>query len=101
MWEEPADFPDSATRRGRDAVFSRMRERFALLGVVRFEVVEVREVGDRLYAEMIVRGRGSASGVPVEMHSFWVYDYAEDGRLIRWREFLDREEALAAARRSG
>jgi ketosteroid isomerase-like protein len=97
VWEEPADFPDSATRRGREAVFSRMRERFAMLGRVRFEIVAIEEIGGRLYAEVIARGRGSASGVPVEMRSFWVYDYAEDGRLVRWREFLDRDVALAAA----
>jgi hypothetical protein len=62
-----------------------MRERFAMLGRVRFEVVDTEEIGDRLYVEVIARGRGSSGGVPVEMRSFWVYDYAEDGRVIRWR----------------
>jgi hypothetical protein len=69
-----------------------------MLGRVSFDIVDVEEIGDRLYVEVIARGRGSTSGVPVEMHSFWVYDYAEDGRVIRWREFLERDEALAAAR---
>jgi hypothetical protein len=74
-----------------------MRERFELVGVVTFEVLEAEEIGDRLYVEVIARGRGTSSGVPVEMHSFWVYDYAEDGTVIRWREFLGRDEARAAA----
>ncbi len=100
VWEEPSGFPDADTRRGREAVFDRMRDRFAFLGVVELEIVEVEEIGDRLYSEMIVRGRGAASGAPAEMHSFWVYDYAEDGRIIRWREFLSREEALAAVRQA-
>jgi ketosteroid isomerase-like protein len=98
VWEEPAGFPDAGVRRGREEVVRRMRERFAMVGVVTLETVEVEEIGDRLYAEAIVRGRGSTSGVPTEMHSFWVYDYSDDGRVIRWREFLDRDEALAAAR---
>jgi ketosteroid isomerase-like protein len=99
VWEEPDAFPDSGTHRGRDAVFSRIRERFEFLGVVSLEVVDVEEIGERrLYSEVIVRGRGPTSGAPAEQHEFWVYEYAEDGRLIRWREFLDRDEALAAAR---
>jgi ketosteroid isomerase-like protein len=98
VWEEPPGFPDAGIRRGREAVFARMRERFAFLGVVSIEIAEVEEIGDRLYAELIVRGRGATSGAPAEMHSFWVYDYADDGSVIRWREFLERDEALAAAR---
>jgi ketosteroid isomerase-like protein len=97
VWEEPAGFPDAGTRRGREAVLSRVRERFSLLGWVKFEVVDAEEIGERLYAEVIVRGRGSASGAPAQMHDFWVYDYAADGSVIRWREFLDRDAALAAA----
>ena len=98
VWEEAQGFPDAATRRGRDAVFARMRERFEFLGVVAIEVVDAEEIGERLFADVIVRGRGTTSGAPAEMHSFWVYDYADDERLIRWREFLDRDAALAAAR---
>jgi hypothetical protein len=75
-----------------------MRERFEFLGVVAIEVVDVDEIGDRLFADVIVRGRGTASGAPAEMHSYWVYEYADDERTIRWREFLDRDAALAAAR---
>jgi ketosteroid isomerase-like protein len=99
VWDEPAGFPDSGTHRGRDAVFSRIRERFEFLGVVSVEVIEVEEIGERrLYSEVIVRGRGPSSGVPAEQHEFWIYDYSDDNRLLRWREFLDRDEALAAAR---
>jgi ketosteroid isomerase-like protein len=98
VWEEAEGFPDAGTQRGRDAVFARMRERFEFLGVVAIEVVEAEEIGERLFAEVIVRGRGTASGAPAEMRSFWVYEYADDERLIRWREFLNRGAALAAAR---
>jgi ketosteroid isomerase-like protein len=98
VWEEPAGFPDAGTRRGREAIFSRMRDRFQFIGLVELEIAEVEEIGDRLYADVIVRGRGPTSGAPAEMHSFWVYDYADDGSVILWREFLARDEALAAAR---
>ena len=76
-----------------------MRDRFEFIGMVGLEIAEVEEIGDRLYADVIVRGRGPSSGAPAQMHSFWVYDYADDGSVILWREFLDRDAALAAARR--
>jgi ketosteroid isomerase-like protein len=98
VWEEPSDWPDAGTHQGREAVFKRMRERFAFLGVVAFDIVDVEEVGDRLFVDVIVRGRGATSGAPAEMHSFWIYEYADDERVIRWREFNDRDEALAALR---
>jgi ketosteroid isomerase-like protein len=101
VWEEAAGFPDAGIRRGREEVLRRGRERFAMLGLVKFEIVEAEAIGDRLFVEVIARGRGVASGAPTKMHEFWVYDYAPDDRLIRWREFLDRDEALAAAREAG
>jgi ketosteroid isomerase-like protein len=102
VWEEPTDFPDAGLHRGKEAVLRRIRERFSFVGVVTLEVVETEEIGDdRLYSHVIVHGRGPASGAPAEIHEYWVYYYSEDDRLIRWREFLNRDAALAAAREPG
>ncbi len=43
-----------------------------------------------------MRGRGSASGAPIEMRDFFLIENG-DPLTIRFREFLDRNEALAAA----
>ena len=40
--------------------------------------------------------RGSASGVQVSEQQFHVFDFAHD-RVVRFRAFVDREQALRAA----
>jgi ketosteroid isomerase-like protein len=100
VWEEPRDFPDSGVHRGLDACVWRMEERFALLGEVVIEVVDTERVDNQILIEAIVRGRGSASGAPAEMRDFFLIENGEP-LTIRFREFLDRDEALAAAGRSG
>jgi hypothetical protein len=96
VWVEDERFPDAATRRGRDEVLERMRDRFAFIGVVEIEILDAQEIGDVLFAETVVRGRGTSSGAPAMMHSFWIYEYSDDDRVIRWREFGTRAEAEAA-----
>jgi ketosteroid isomerase-like protein len=98
VWEEPEAFPDGAVRRGREAVVERMAERLRLLGQVQIEAVEVSEIGPRVLAEVVVHGRGSHSGVPASVREWLVFDFSDDDRVIRLREFLDRDAALAAAR---
>ena len=73
-----------------------MEERFALVGEVVIETVDTEQVGDQILIEAIVRGRGSASGAPIEMRDFFLIENG-DPLTIRFREFLDRDEALAAA----
>ena len=64
VWVEPPGFPDAGTRRGRDACVARMRERFALLGEVKVELLGAEVRGHRLFVEAVVSGEGAASGVP-------------------------------------
>jgi ketosteroid isomerase-like protein len=97
VWEEPEGFPDAAIRRGRSACVSRMRERLDLLGHVRLEPSDARVVGDVVFVEVLVRGRGASSGAPVELREFFVLE-SDRGLTTRFREFLDRDAALAAAK---
>ena len=52
--------------------------------------------GDRVVAFFHQRAIGRASGIPVELHMGTLYEL-EDGRVVRMRHFIDREEALEAA----
>ena len=97
VWEEPARFPEAGVHHGRAACVRRMSERFVEVGEVKIEVVDARLIGDQVLTEAIIRGQGAASGVPTEMRDFFLAE-VRDGRTVRFREFLDRDEALAAAR---
>jgi ketosteroid isomerase-like protein len=97
VWEEARQFPDAGVRRGRAACVRRMRERFAEVGEVKIEVIGAEQIGDLILTETIVRGQGTASGVPTEMREFYLAE-VRDGRTLRFWEFLDRDEAFAAAR---
>jgi ketosteroid isomerase-like protein len=52
--------------------------------------------GDRVVAFFHQRAIGRASGIPVELQMATLYEL-EDGRVVRMRHFIDREEALDAA----
>jgi ketosteroid isomerase-like protein len=98
VWEEAPLFPDAGVRRGRDACVARLRERLSLLGKVQIELGEMELDEGRALVEAVVRGRGAASGIPAEQREYFVYEFADDGRIIHWREFLEREPAEAALR---
>jgi ketosteroid isomerase-like protein len=98
VWEEAAGFPEAGTRHGRQACVNRMVERFAAVGHVGLEIVDVELVGERAtLIEMIVRGRGQASGAPTEMHDWFVTEIDDEGLTVRMREFLSRDAAERAA----
>ncbi|HEX6117325.1 MAG TPA: nuclear transport factor 2 family protein [Solirubrobacterales bacterium] len=96
LWVEPPGFPDAGTHRGRDACVARMRERLDLLGAVQIDVVRGEARGKRFLIEVVVRGQGAASGAPAQQPEYWVYEFAEDRRVLLWLEFLDRDQALVA-----
>ena len=63
---------------------------------VRYTPERFDEVGDRVLVEVRRTGRGSVSGVRVEEQQFHVFDF-RDGRVSRFRSFLDRRQARDAA----
>jgi ketosteroid isomerase-like protein len=96
VWEEAAHWPDSGTWHGRDAVVARMRERLDLLGDVHLDVLGIETGPGSALVEVDVQGVGATSGAPAAARTHWVFDFAEDGRVIHWREYLDRADAEAA-----
>lgn len=60
------------------------------------EVDEVVDGGAFVFAVLNTNGLGRASGVEIRQRFFHVYEI-RDGRILRMREYLDRDSALAAA----
>lgn len=60
------------------------------------EVDEITANGERVLAATRVHGRGRHSGMVISQRLFDVFE-VRDGRVLRIREYLDRDEALEAA----
>ena len=67
---------------------------------VRFEVLELLQEGDRVIADMVVKGRGAASGIPVEQASAVVHTIV-DGKVARLDVHVDVEAARGSLREVG
>jgi ketosteroid isomerase-like protein len=67
---------------------------------VRFELIELVPEGDQVIADMVVKGRGSASGIPVEQRSAVIHSFAE-GKVARMDVHVDVESARASLRKVG
>ena len=81
---------------GRPARFEFQRSWSAEWGQVRFEPVEVVDLGDRLLFLGHVEGSGASSGAAVE--SDWgVLFTLSAGRIVREQPFFDRQAAVEAA----
>jgi ketosteroid isomerase-like protein len=70
-----------------------------MLEDVHFELVELHAVGDQVIAEMILKGRGVASGIEVELPSAVVH-WIEDRKIARMEPYPDLEAAREALRRA-
>ncbi len=93
---EPPEVPDRPGRgfRGHDGIREWMANRRGVAGV-RFEPHSFTTSGDVILCEWASRGRGQASGVPVEWTTFAVLQM-RGGKIARGQGFLNREEALEA-----
>jgi ketosteroid isomerase-like protein len=59
------------------------------------EILSAREVGDRVLATALQRGRGIGSGAPMEAQAIFVFTVRE-GLIARWEMFSSEEQALTA-----
>jgi ketosteroid isomerase-like protein len=76
-----------------------MRRYFAAfegLDDVRFEFVDAVAKGDKVVVTMILRAKGTDTGIPVEQlaHQMWTI---RNGKAVRVEAFVNKEDALAAA----
>jgi ketosteroid isomerase-like protein len=83
------------TYQGRDGFLTLFATVNAGFADVRYAPQEVTAVGDRVLAEVRRTGRGEASGAQVDERQFHVWDVVA-GRAVRFRVYLDHDQALAA-----
>ena len=82
--------------RGHEGIRRFIRDVHEVLSEMQIELVEIRDLGERIVASGRVRGRGRASGAEIESPISWLVQF-KSGKVIRMRDFLDFREALEAA----
>jgi len=82
--------------RGKDAVRANMDP--FVWSEQRIEITGMEAFGDSLVIDTVFRARGSGSGIELENESFQVWKI-KDGMGARFETFLDRDEAVRAAKR--
>ena len=95
IYHPRSDEPDPSAHVGRDA-FERLLDGFLeSFRDLRFDVLELIDVGDRVIASTMMHGRGAASGVSVEDAYVFVYRL-RDGLVVEGWEYRTEQEALKA-----
>jgi ketosteroid isomerase-like protein len=90
------DVPDSVVYRGREEAKGFFRMLQSVWAEVRWEPLEITDLGDTLVVDtrLVVQGRGSDVWLEAdEAQVFWF----RDGLLTRLQAFPSKEQALAAA----
>lgn len=101
-WEGfiPEEYPVAGTWRGLDGVRGFAEEWLEAWEEFRVEPDDFIEGGDAVVAAVRYWGRGRGSGV--EITDRWYYAYRLcDGKVISWRPYADRDEALEAVGLAG
>jgi ketosteroid isomerase-like protein len=93
--ERVPPIPDPQTYHGVAGVLQMYADWTADFDEFEMEPVEFEEAGDRVIVEMVQRGTGKASGVPV-VGRFWLAYTVAGGRITRQDAYLTREQAEAS-----
>lgn len=81
---------------GREAVIKASRHYWGTWDDYSVEIKELLEAGPSVVLVLHERGRGKASGAPVDQEHPQLWTFRE-GRIIRWDSFQRRAQALEAA----
>jgi ketosteroid isomerase-like protein len=95
-WVEDPRRADRRVYRGHDGVresWERWLENFDEWG---FEVERMVDCGDQVLVYAREEGRGSLSGGTVSQRNYIVYTF-RDGKVARYQEFYEEQDALEAA----
>jgi ketosteroid isomerase-like protein len=93
---ERPDLPDRKVYRGREATKEFWRKMQELFAEIRWEPLDIVDLGDAVVAEtrIVVVGRGSDVRIEADETDVWWF---RDGRIVRLAGFPTRAEGLAAA----
>ena len=82
--------------RGHEALIEWTERWLEAWSSLRAEVEEITDGGDLVVAAVSTSGRGRKSGVEIRQRFFHVFEMRE-GRILRQREYVERDSALEAA----
>jgi ketosteroid isomerase-like protein len=95
-WSEASEVPGAGTRRGRAEFDQYLRSFRHFWRQFEVEPIEVRDLGDRVLAIVIERGRSVYNDIEVSQHYVHVWTL-RDGKAVRLEGFFDKAAALMAA----
>ena len=81
---------------GYEGVRAGFRDLLSAFRDFQFQPEELRDAGDRVLATVHEHGVGRASGIIVDRRHYALWTFRE-GKIVRLRVYLDRNEALEAA----
>jgi ketosteroid isomerase-like protein len=84
---------EASAIRGHDALFRWIERWLEAWEDAWDEVDEILEAGETVVAAVRVHGRSRVSGMEISQRLFDVFEL-RDGRVLREREYLDRDQAL-------
>jgi uncharacterized protein len=92
--EDPI-WPGSGTYRGREAIEARFAEYLEVFGAVDISVKEILDAGDAVVSIFRARGETPQTELPFEHEWAYVWTF-RDGRVVEWRAYFEKDEALEA-----
>jgi ketosteroid isomerase-like protein len=94
------DQPDVRDYHGHDGLIQAMTEWVGAWDDYVIEMLRVRDIDDLVFVVIRQRGRGKASGVPIEGEATFVFR-VRHGKVVRWQMFGSEQEALKAVGLAG
>jgi ketosteroid isomerase-like protein len=93
---EPLRAPVSGTYRGHEGIRQFIADTAESFDVFRFDRSDIRDLGDRVLAIGTLHIQARQGGIETDVPTAGIATY-RDGRLIHWKDFGDRRQALEAA----
>ena len=87
---------EATVYRGREEVRALLQDVYEAFADFRFELSEIRDLGDRILAVGEMRGRGTESGAEIESPWAFLIQF-RNGKATHVRVYLSHAEALEAA----
>lgn len=97
-WHPPPDIPDAAVATGREALIANFQDWLGAWDEYRSIPEEILEgTDDTVLVFARESGRGKDSGIEVRSRRITGVYALRDGRIVRFKAYLDRGKALQAA----
>ena len=87
--------PEGQVYRGREGVAEAMRTWTGAWEGWKVDIEEIIDAGEHVLLVVRESGRGKGSGIKIDQRVFGVFTL-RDGKIVRWKGFIDRDQALQA-----